>query len=69
MSEGFVSLDSSSGQVPIKLLRYTEAAQSLLLKDVLPLSVSTSIDESVIAQGIEGGYVNIPLHKVNLYQA
>ena len=30
------------------------------------MSVSSSTGESVIAQGIEGGYVNIPLHKVNL---
>ena len=33
---------------------------------VLALSVSTSTDESVIAQGIEGSCVNVPLHKVNL---
>ena len=32
---------------------------------VFPLSVSTSAGESVIAQGIEGGCVNFPLHKVN----
>ena len=30
------------------------------------MSVSTSTGESVIAQGIQGGCVNIPLHKVNL---
>ena len=52
MSEGFVSLESSSSQVPIKILRDTGATQST--------------GESVIAQGIEGGCVNVPLHKVNL---
>ena len=66
VSEGFVSLESSSSQVPIKILRDTGATQSLLLEVVLPLGVSTSTDESVIAQSIEGGCVNIPLHKVSL---
>ena len=65
VSEGFVSLESSSSQVPIKILRDTGATQSLLL-GVLPLSVGTSTGEGVIAQGIEGGCVNVPLHKVNL---
>ena len=66
VSEGFVSLESSSSSVPIKILRDTGATQSLLLEGVLPLSVSTSTGESVIAQGIEGGCVNVPLYKVNL---
>ena len=66
VSAGFVSLESSSSQVPIKILRDTGATQSLLLEGVLPLSVSTSTGESVIAQGIEGGCVNVPLHKVKL---
>ena len=39
---------------------------SLLLKGVLPLNDSTSTGESVIAQSIEGGCVNVPLHMVNL---
>ena len=39
MSEGFVSLKSSSNQVPIKILRNTGATQSLLLEGVLPLNV------------------------------
>ena len=30
------------------------------------MGVSTSTGESVIAQGIEGGCVNVQLHKVNL---
>ena len=59
MSDGLVSLESSSGQVPIKILRDTGSTQSLLLEGVLPLGVSTSTGESVIAQGIEGGCVDI----------
>ena len=66
VSESFVSLENSSSQVPIKILRDTGAPQSLLLEGVLPLCVITSTDESVIAQGIEGFCVNVPLHKVNL---
>ena len=66
VSEGFVSLESSSSQVTIKILRNTGATQSLLLDGVLPLSISTSTGESVIFQGIEGGCINVPLHKVNL---
>ena len=65
-SEGFVSLKSSSSQVPIKILRDTGATQSLLLEGVVPLGLSTSTGESVIAQGIEGSCVKVPLHKVNL---
>ena len=51
--------------VPVQL-RDTGAIQSLLLEGVLPLSVTTCTGKSVIVQGIEGGCVNIPLHKVNL---
>ena len=60
VSEGFVSLESSSNQVPIKILRDTGSTQSSLLEGVLPLGVSTSTGESVIAQGIEGGCVTVP---------
>ena len=45
VSKGFVSLESSSSQVSIKMLRDTGATQSLLLEGVLPLSVSTSTGE------------------------
>ena len=57
-----MSLDSSS----IKILRDTGATQSLLLESVLPLDVNTCAGESVTAQGIKGGCVNVPLNKVNL---
>ena len=36
VSEGFAFLESSSSQVPIKILRDTGATQSLLLEGVLP---------------------------------
>ena len=68
VSEGFVSLENGSSQVPIKIIMFPLrhwATQSLLLEGVLSLSVSTSTGESVIAQDIEGGCVNVPLHKIN----
>ena len=61
VSEGSVSLESSASQVPIKILTDTWSIQPLLLEGVLPLGVSTSTGESVIAQGFEGGCVNINL--------
>ena len=48
VSEAFISLESSSSRVPIKILRDTGATQSLLLEGIIPLSVSTSTGESVI---------------------
>ena len=45
MSEGFVSLESSSSPVPIIILRDTRATQSLLLEGALTLAVSTSTGE------------------------
>ena len=67
VSEGFVSLSGEeANSIPIKILRDTGATQSLFLEGVLPLNLSTSTGEQVIAQGIEGGFVNIPLHRINL---
>ena len=66
VSEGFVSLESSFSQILIKKLRNTGGTQSLLLEGLFPLGVSGSTGESFIAQGTEGGCVNILLHKVNL---
>ena len=66
ISEGSVSIDKLSGSVPIMILRDTGATQSLLLEGVLPLDLGTSTGEEVIAQGIEGGFVNVPLHRIYL---
>ena len=67
LSEGLVSLEGSFSQVPIKILRDTAATQSLLLEGLLPLGLSTSTGENVIAQGIEGGYVNVPYIRSTYY--
>ena len=63
LSDGFVSLNSDSAQsTPIKILRDTGASQSLILADTLPFSEKTSFGTSVLIQGVECGFVNVPLH-------
>ena len=65
LSEGFVSLTSDSAQsTPIKILRDTGASQSLILADTLPFSEKTSTGTSVLIQGVECGFVNVPLHNI-----
>ncbi|KAJ8045955.1 hypothetical protein HOLleu_09080 [Holothuria leucospilota] len=68
LSEGFISLDGNSAHPPvkIKILRDTGATQSLLLDGVLPLSDSTSTGANVLIQGVECGFISVPLHKINL---
>ena len=67
MLNGFVSLSGDNcPPTPIKILRDTEASQSLILADILPFSEKTSSATSVLIQGVECGTVNIPLHHVNL---
>ena len=63
LSDGFVSLNSDSAQsTPIKILRDTGASQSLILADTLPFSEKSSSGTSVLIQGVECGFVNVPLH-------
>ncbi|KAJ8041401.1 hypothetical protein HOLleu_12209 [Holothuria leucospilota] len=68
VSEGFISLDGNSAHPPvkIKILRDTGATQSLLLDGVLPLSDPTSTGANVLIQGVECGFISVPLHKINL---
>ena len=61
----FVSLNSDFAQsTPITILRDTRASQSLILADTLPFSEKTSSGTSV--QGVECGFVNVPLHNIYL---
>ena len=65
LSDGFVSLNSEYAQAtPIKILRDTGAFQSLILADTLPFSERTSSGTSVLIQGVECGFVNVPLHNI-----
>ena len=67
LSDGFVSLSSDYAQsTPIKILRDTGASQSLILADTLPFSEKTSSGTSVLIQGVECGFVNVPLHNIYL---
>ena len=67
LSDGFVSLNSDSAKsTPIKILRDTGASQSLILADTLPFSEKTSSGTSVLIQGVECGFVNVPLHNIYL---
>ena len=67
LSDGFVSLNSDYAQsTPIKILRDTGAYQSLILADTLPFSEKTSSGTSVLIQGVECGFVNVPLHNIYL---
>ena len=67
LSEGSVSLNSDFAQsTPIKILRDTGASQSLILADTLPFSEKTSSGTSVLIQGVECGFINVPLHNIYL---
>lgn len=66
LSHGFVSLvlDDFSETHPVKILRDTGAAQTLLLDSVLPFSEQTFTGRSVLLQGVELGVINVPLHLI-----
>ena len=67
LSDGFVSLNSDFAQsTPITILRDIGASQSLILADNLPFSEKTSSGTSVLIQGVEFGFVNVPLHNIYL---
>ena len=67
LSEGSVSfVDNLGEEKPIVVLRDTGAAQTVLLEGVLPLSENSSEHANVIVEGVEGGYVSLPLHKLYL---
>ena len=67
LSDGFVSLNSDYAQsAPIKILRDTGASQSLILADTLPFSEKTSSGTNVLIQGVERGFINVPLHNIYL---
>ena len=67
LSDGFVSLNGDFAQsTPIKILRDTGASKSLILANTLPFSEKTSCGTSVLIQGVECGFVNVPLHNTYL---
>ncbi|XP_058610941.1 uncharacterized protein LOC131526610 [Onychostoma macrolepis] len=65
--EGLISVTGSSEeQICIKMLRDTGAMQSFISADVLPFSEQTYCGSNVLVQGIEMGFVQVPLHQVHL---
>ena len=67
LSDGFLSLNSDFAQsIPITILRDTGVSQSLITADTLPFSEKTSSGTSVVIQGVECGFVNVPLHNIYL---
>ena len=65
---GLVSLPGEpSARVPIQILRDTGASQSFILDNVLPFSDKSYTGSSVIVQGFEMGFVNVPLHEMCLF--
>ena len=67
LSDGFVSQNSDFAQsTTITILRDTGASQSFILAVTLPFSEKTSSGTSVLIQGVECGFVNVPLHNIYL---
>ena len=68
LSDDFVSLNSDFAQsTPITILRDTGTSQSLILADTLPFfEEETSSGTSVLIQGVECGFVNVPYHNIYL---
>ena len=67
LSDSFVSLNSDFAQsTPTTIFRDTGASNSLILADTLPFSEKTSSGTSVLIQGVECGFVNVPLHNIYL---
>ena len=68
IQNGFVSLsDDFSEAKPIRILRDTGSAQSILLQSTLPLSDSTYSGDNVLLKGVDtslGCYPSTPLHQV-----
>lgn len=65
---GLVSLTGDpKDQKPVRILRDTGGSQSFILADVLSLSESSSCQSNAIVQGIEMGFVPVPLHNVHVH--
>ncbi|KAK7166228.1 hypothetical protein R3I93_006107 [Phoxinus phoxinus] len=63
--DGFVSLDEKNEiRKPVRILRDTGGSQSFILSDVLNFCADSACNTSAIVQGIEMGFVPVPLHHV-----
>ena len=72
MHKGFVSQGEVSDVMngcrknPVTILRDTGASQSLMLSSVSPESTDSEVSAKALIQGIDGGYVPVPLRRVVL---
>ena len=65
LTDGIISV-ADGHSAPVRILRDTGAAQSFILRDLLPLSEKTATGSSVLVQGIEMGIMKVPLHHLRL---
>ena len=67
ISKAFISPNGDSAKfTPIHILWNTGSSQSLLLRDVIPMSEKTFMGSDALLQGVECSFLNVPLHAVNL---
>ena len=65
ISKGFVSLTGDpKDQQPVNILRDTGGSQSIIREGILPLSSKSACNSSAVVQGVEMGFVPVPLHYV-----
>ena len=65
--EGSVSLEGDAvDSKPIKIMRDTCCAQSMILERSLPFSELSATGENVLVQGIGMDVISVPLHRMNL---
>ncbi|XP_077940982.1 uncharacterized protein LOC144385285 isoform X1 [Gasterosteus aculeatus] len=64
---GFVSVgERGEDRKPVRILRDTGGSQSFILADVLDFGVDSACNTSTVVQGIEMGFVTVPLHRVHV---
>ncbi|KAI2645420.1 Gag-Pol polyprotein [Labeo rohita] len=67
LMKGLISLSGKpEDQREIQLLRDTGAAYSFVVANALPLSEQSFCGSSILVQGIEMGFVKVPLHRIHL---
>ena len=67
MLEGSVLLDSDQDDPkPVKIMRDTCCAQSMILEMSLPFIEVSATGEKVLIQGIGMDVISVPLQKINL---
>ncbi|MGL4646513.1 MAG: hypothetical protein ACRCVL_05300 [Cetobacterium sp.] len=62
--DGFVSIHGVEDRKPVRILRDTGGSQPFILSNILDFSGSSACETSTIVQGIEMGFVTVPLHRI-----